>query len=86
MDSHGGQPVATIGISDAVLSAFRQILGDAELAEDDDFFEAGGDSVQVLKTTELILEMTGVEVSLGLFFTYPTAGELAAAILESEAD
>jgi hypothetical protein len=56
------------------------------MTAEDDFFEFGGDSVMVLKATELIWEMTGVEIGLGLFFTYPTAAELSTAILASGTD
>jgi len=66
------------------LNAYRQTLNNSEVTGDDDFFEAGGDSVMVMKASELIQTVTGVEVGLGLFFTYPTAAELATAILERE--
>jgi acyl carrier protein len=75
--------VANDSIFDAVLTAYRQTLNNAEMTAEDDFFESGGDSVLVMEATELIQEMTGVEISLGLFFTYPTAAELATAILAS---
>lgn len=90
MDSQPVAAVATDSITDniydVVLSAYRQTLNNAEVTADDDFFEFGGDSIAVLKATELIWEMTGVEIGLGLFFTYPTAAELATAILASETD
>lgn len=90
MDSQPVAAVATDSITDniydAVLSAYRQTLNNAEVTADDDFFEFGGDSIAVLKATELIWEKTGVEIGLGLFFTYPTAAELATAILASGTD
>jgi len=86
MDSQPVSPVATDSIFDVVLTAYRQTLNNAEMTAEDDLFEFGGDSVMVMKATELIQEMTGVEVGLGLFFTYPTAAELATAILASGTD
>jgi acyl carrier protein len=86
MDSQPVPPVAADSIFDAVLTAYRQALNNAEMTAEDDFFESGGDSVMVLKATELIWEMTGVEIGLGLFFTYPTAAELSTAILASGTD
>ncbi len=86
MDSQPVSPVATDSIFDVVLTAYRQTLNNAEMTAEDDFFEFGGDSVLVMKATELISEMTGVEIGLGLFFTYPTAAELATAILASGTD
>jgi hypothetical protein len=81
MDSQPAPPVAAGSIFDAVLTAYREALNNAEMTGEDDFFEFGGDSVMVMKATEMIQEMTGVEVGLGLFFTYPTAAELTTAIL-----
>ena len=86
MDSQPIPPVATGSIFDAVLTAYRAALNNAEMTGEDDFFESGGDSVMVMKAIELIQEMAEVEVGLGLFFTYPTAAELATAILESGTD
>jgi acyl carrier protein len=83
MDYKQVPPVAAGGIFTAVLTAYREALSNAEITEEDDFFESGGDSVMVMKATQLIQDMTGVEVGLGLFFTYPTVVELTTAILES---
>lgn len=83
MDSQPIPPVAAGSIFAGVLAAYREVLSNTEITEEDDFFESGGDSVMVMKATELIQEMTGVEVGLGLFFTYPTAAELTTAILAS---
>jgi nonribosomal peptide synthetase MxcG len=80
MDSQSVPSIATDNVFEAVLAAYRQTLNNTEITGEDDFFESGGDSVQVMKATELILEKTGIEVSLGLFFTYPTAAELATAL------
>lgn len=84
MDSQPVPPVAADSIFDAVLTAYRQALNNAEITAEDDFFELGGDSVRVMDATELIWKMTGVEIGLGLFFTYPTAAELATAILADQ--
>jgi nonribosomal peptide synthetase VibF len=86
MDSQPVPPVAADSIFDAVLAAYRRALNNAEMTADDDFFEFGGDSILVMKATDLIREMTGVEIGLGVFFTYPTAAELATAILASGTD
>jgi len=67
-------------VLDAVLAAYRQILHNSEVTADDDFFEFGGDSIRVMNAIALIEEMIGVEINVGLFFSYPTAGELTKAI------
>ena len=84
MDSQPVALVAADSIFDAVLTAYRQALNNAEITAEDDFFEFGGDSLRVMEATELIWKMTGVEIGLGLFFTYPTAAELATAILADQ--
>ena len=84
MDSQPARPVAADSIFDAVLTAYRHALNNAEMTAEDDFFEFGGDSLRVMEATELIWKMTGVEIGLGLFFTYPTAAELATAILAEQ--
>jgi acyl carrier protein len=80
MDDQDQSAIATAGGLDAVLAAYRQVLNDPEVTADSDFFESGGDSIQVMNAIALIQEMTGVEVSVGMFFIYPTAAELAEAM------
>jgi acyl carrier protein len=56
---------------DAVLAAYRQVLDNHDVNEDDDLFELGGDSIQAMDAIAQIEEATGVQVNAGLFFTYP---------------
>jgi acyl carrier protein len=67
-------------LPDAVLAAYRQVLGNHYVTEDDDFFELGGDSIRAMDAIAQIEEATGVQVNAGLFFTYPTVAELSAAL------
>lgn len=71
----------TFTVPDAALTAYRQVLGNPALTAQDDFFEFGGDSVQAMDVIAAIEETTGIQVSVGMFFRYPTAAELADAIL-----
>lgn len=80
MDYHPRPSVATASVLDAVLAAYRQILENPEVTADDDFFEFGGDSIRAMNAIALVQEMIGAEISVGMFFTYPTAAELATAI------
>src|SRR5712664_2987223 len=80
MDYHPRPPVVTVSALDAVLAAYRQILDTPDVTADDDFFELGGDSIQAMNIIALVQEMIGAEISVGMFFTYPTAAELATAI------
>jgi len=72
MDYHPRPPVVTVGALDAVLAAYRQILDTPDVTADDDFFELGGDSIQAMNIIALVQEMIGAEISVGMFFTYPT--------------
>jgi Phosphopantetheine attachment site len=64
-------------VSDQVLSALRNALGDDRLGPDDDFFAEGGDSVAAVHALQLIHASTGVHVPVAVFFTHPSAGQLA---------
>lgn len=69
---------------DAVVEAFRRVLGHAEVAPNDDFFMLGGDS---LKATGLIAQLRallGVEVSVADVFTAPTPAALADRLTQGE--
>ena len=60
-----------------VLSALRSALGDDRLGPDDDFFAEGGDSVAAVQALQLIQQTTGVQLPVSVFFTHPSAGQLA---------
>lgn len=66
-----------------VLEVFREILRQASLKPDDDFFDAGGDSLLAVDATIRLSEMTGSEVEVALLVTSPTAREFAIAIAGS---
>jgi acyl carrier protein len=75
--SHETEPEGGGGPLDVVLVAYRQVLGIPEVAPDDDFFELGGDSMQAIEAVSIIETAIGAEISVALFFTYPTPAELA---------
>jgi acyl carrier protein len=64
-------------VADHVLTALRTALGDGGLGPDDDFFAGGGDSVAAVHAIQLIDETTGVRVPMAVFFTHPSATQLA---------
>jgi acyl carrier protein len=80
MDSLPISQVGSGSLLDVVLAAYRQVLDNHDVSEGDDFFELGGDSIRVMDAIALVEEATGVQVSVGLFFTYPTVAELSAAL------
>ena len=64
-------------VADQVLAALRDALGDDRLGPDDDFFAEGGDSVAAVHALQLIHRSTGVHLPVAVFFTHPSAGQLA---------
>lgn len=60
-----------------VLSAFREHLATAALCLDDDFFEAGGDSVQATRLVHAVSRVIGTQVPTDILFQYPTPRALA---------
>jgi enterobactin synthetase component F len=60
-----------------VLTALRSALGDERLAPEDDFFAEGGDSVAAIQALQLIHQTTGVQLPVAVFFTHPSADQLA---------
>jgi acyl carrier protein len=66
-----------INMGDLTLSAFRQVLDNPGIEPGDDFFAAGGDSVQAIMALSIIEEVIGAEIPVAFVFTYPTAAELA---------
>ena len=64
-------------VADHVLAALRTALGDEGLGTDDDFFAEGGDSVAAVHALQLIHQTTGVQLPVAVFFTHPSAGQLA---------
>ena len=64
-------------VADQVLTALRDALGDERLDPDDDFFAVGGDSVAAVHALQLIHQSTGVHLPVAVFFTHPSAGQLA---------
>jgi phthiocerol/phenolphthiocerol synthesis type-I polyketide synthase E len=69
---------------DSVLAAVRgfwtEALGFEEIAEDDDFFEIGGDSLSAIQLMSRIRDRFGVELSVALLFECPTLALLAQAV------
>jgi hypothetical protein len=64
-------------VADRVLTALRTALGDDGLGADDDFFAEGGDSVAAVHAIQMIQASTGVHLPVAVFFTHPSAGQLA---------
>jgi acyl carrier protein len=67
----------------AVLEIVRQVLGDPGVGPDDDLFDAGFDSLVVVRTAARVRERLGVDLPLGTYFDAATVTDLAAAVQEA---
>jgi acyl carrier protein len=82
MGSNGADPAA---IRAWMLDRFREAIG-VPVDPDEDWFDAGGDSIAALRLVERIQEEYGVPLSVRRFFERPTAADLAAAVLHLRAE
>ncbi|MEQ9406943.1 MAG: thioesterase domain-containing protein [Fuerstiella sp.] len=63
----------------ALLNIWRETLQTPHISVDDNFFEAGGDSLGIIKVIALCSE-AGLAVTPGVFHDFPTIRQLAAAL------
>ncbi|GAA4004182.1 thioester reductase domain-containing protein [Allokutzneria multivorans] len=63
-----------------VLGIMRHVLGRPELSTEDNFFESGGESLQMMQVANRVGAALGIEVPAKLVFQHPTAGGLAHAL------
>ncbi|MFD0251145.1 amino acid adenylation domain-containing protein [Streptomyces sp. NPDC127113] len=60
-----------------ITGVWRRILGVAGITADDDVFDLGAQSLQVIQAANRLGTVLGRDVRVGLLFQYPTAAELA---------
>ncbi|MBE7161749.1 MAG: hypothetical protein INR72_10915, partial [Williamsia herbipolensis] len=65
---------------EAVLTAYREVLEDASIGVDDDFFAVGGTSLQLIPLVTVLRERFGADVGLAAVVSHPTPGTLSAVI------
>ena len=68
-----------------VARAWCQVLGRGSVGVEDNFFDAGGNSISALRVHALICETLGVEFPVTVFFQRPTVRALAAHLSASAA-
>ncbi|QCK84370.1 SDR family NAD(P)-dependent oxidoreductase [Phreatobacter aquaticus] len=64
----------------ALAAIFSEVLGHADLAEDDDFFDRGGDSLQAIQVISRLRQRLALPVTAALFFDNTTPRKLAEAV------
>lgn len=62
---------------DYLLMLWAEILGGKDVSPDSDFFELGGDSIQMMTMLFRVSQDLGVELSPGTVFETPTPAQLA---------
>jgi tyrocidine synthetase-3 len=66
-----------VDITSAVLSVFRNVLGNPTLGPDDDFFRCGGDSLKALRAFGMIRQAYPTSLTTVAMFRHSTASALA---------
>ena len=72
--------VADAALLDLVADVWRQVLGTADVAADDDFFDLGGHSLAASRVISRLRKQLDVEVRTRLLFDNPVLGEFVGAI------
>ncbi|WP_417702487.1 acyl carrier protein [Pseudophaeobacter sp.] len=67
-------------LSDCVTDAFNTCFPDAELLQDSDFFDLGGDSLKAVELCLLIGRRLGTEVHPSILFSHSTPVTLTDAL------
>ena len=67
-----------------LLSIWREILKNETIGINDNFFEAGGNSLQAIQITNQMTEKTGHIIDIGNLFEHPTVSEIERYILEDK--
>ncbi|GAA4660426.1 hypothetical protein GCM10023347_09920 [Streptomyces chumphonensis] len=75
-------PDATVGV---ILEVWQQALGGRRLTAHDDFFDAGGQSLQAIQAANRLTVRLGRDVRVATLFQHPTAAGLAAALAAADA-
>ena len=69
-----------------LLALWAEILGGQDISPDSDFFELGGDSIQMMTMLFRVSQDLGVELSPGTVFEAPTPAQLAFFLAGIQAD
>ncbi len=67
-------------LDDAIRQVWIQLLGTSDFADDDDFFDLGGDSLQVARMADRLSRFSDKEIPLDLVFENPSVNKLIRAL------
>jgi len=71
---------SVVPMSDRLRNLWVETLGVSDIADDDDFFDIGGNSLSAVELVSRIREQFGVELNVGVLFDAPTVAHLATMI------
>jgi nonribosomal peptide synthetase protein BlmX len=74
-------PSAGSSLEEVLLAIWSQVLGQADLTRDDNYFNAGGDSIRAVRIVAWARER-GIPLSLGQLYAHPTVRLLSAHVRE----
>jgi acyl carrier protein len=79
MDHGESDPQLPAIISD-LLGLWKRVLRTDDITIDDDFFDAGGNSLSAIRLLPAIEQLFGVEPHISLVFDHPTPRQMAVAL------
>ncbi len=82
----GSEDPAAQDAAARVAAIFAEAIGVASVGLDEDFFDAGGDSLLAVKAATRINERLAVDINVALIFEAPTARALAARLPADDAE
>jgi acyl transferase domain-containing protein/thioesterase domain-containing protein/acyl carrier protein len=86
-DGTGPAPArAGTSVRDVIRDIWVELLGVADIGDDDDFFDAGGHSLIAIRMMSRIHKQLGVKFQLTTMFDAPTIAALAAEVLKVKPD
>lgn len=77
MQAETGSEQQTAHNEQILISIWKDILGISNISNDSDFFELGGDSLQMMTVLFRISQDMGIELDPGVIFDGPTPAQLA---------
>jgi acyl carrier protein len=72
--------VAESDVADVIVASWRTVLDVPAVADDDDFFELGGNSIMVTRIVSYLRRELGVEVDMLQVWDTPSFGEFRAVV------
>jgi len=63
-------------LEEKLIAIWKELLGKEKIGIQDNFFEAGGNSIRIMRLSKMAGKLLGKEVSVALLFQYPNIREL----------